>query len=186
MPEIIQICCNFPSPRSYCHQRGADLDFETLYTDYSADVFRFAFWLSGEKNEAEDITSETFVRAWSRSEKIRTDTLKAYLFTIARNRHLENIRKGKYHTDLMDTHIDSSPGPDTVTESRLELQRVFKVIKTLPETERTAFIMRTGHGLSYEEISRALEISLSSAKVKVHRARKKLIVDRLKKEERGS
>ncbi|MBU8922208.1 MAG: RNA polymerase sigma factor [Bacteroidales bacterium] len=162
------------------------MDFKTLYTDYSADVFRFAFWLSGKKDEAEDITSDTFVRAWARNGKIHTDTLMAYLFAIARNLHLENIRKGKYLTELEDTHIDSSPGPDIVTESRMELQRVLRVIGTLPEKERTAFIMRVGHELSYDEISRVLGISLSSAKVKVHRARKKLIVDRLKKEEKGS
>ena len=162
------------------------MDFETLYTGYSADVFRFAFWLSGENDAAKDITSETFVRAWAKRTAIRTRTLKAYLFTIARNIHLENVRKGKGHSDLRDTHIDSSPGPDIVTESRMELQRVLRVIGKFPETDRAAFIMRIGHEMPYEEIARALGISLSSAKVKVHRVRKKLIVDRLKKEERGS
>lgn len=162
------------------------MDFNSLYNKYSADVFRFSFWLCGKKDEADDITSETFVRAWARRAKIHTETLKAYLFTIARNIHLENVRKAKHHYDLPDSYIDPNPGPDAVTESRMELQRVLKVIGTLPETDRSAFIMRVGHDLSYEEISRALSISLSSAKVKVHRARKKLIIDRLVKEEKGS
>ena len=130
------------------------MDFETLYTGYSADVFRFAFWLSGENDKAKDITSETFVRAWARRATIRTCTLKAYLFTIARNIHLENVRKGRHHDDLQDTHIDSSPGPDVITESKMELQRVLRVIGTLPETDRTAFVMRVGHELSYEEIAK--------------------------------
>ena len=61
------------------------MDFQELYDSYASDVYRFAFWLAGDKAEAEDVTSETFVRAWARREAIRTETLKAYLFKVARN-----------------------------------------------------------------------------------------------------
>jgi RNA polymerase sigma-70 factor (ECF subfamily) len=61
------------------------LSFQELYESYATEVYRFAFWLAGDSSEAEDITSETFVRAWVNRSSIRTETLKAYLFTIARN-----------------------------------------------------------------------------------------------------
>ena len=54
-------------------------DFAELYKKYAPDVYRFALYLSGEKSEAEDITSDTFVRAWTSSEAIRVATVKAYL-----------------------------------------------------------------------------------------------------------
>jgi RNA polymerase sigma-70 factor (ECF subfamily) len=57
------------------------LSFEELYIAYSPDVYRFANWLSGNTNDAEDITAETFTRAWMNFAIIRTETLKAYLFT---------------------------------------------------------------------------------------------------------
>ena len=64
------------------------LNFRDMYDSYAAEVYRFALSLTGDSPEAEDITSETFVRAWSHISTIRTETLKAYLFTIARNFYL--------------------------------------------------------------------------------------------------
>ena len=153
------------------------LEFQELYESYAADVYRFAFWLAGESAVAEDITSETFVRAWSKRNGIRTETLKAYLFTIARNIYLAHLRRSGRHVELEDVHPDSAPAPDEVVERRLELQRVQQSLQRLPETDRTAFIMRVQHGLPYTEIARALEISLTAAKVKVHRARRRLLRD---------
>jgi DNA-directed RNA polymerase specialized sigma24 family protein len=54
------------------------LRFQELYDSYAPEVYRFAFSLSGERAEAEDITSETFVRAWVNRSAIRTETLKAF------------------------------------------------------------------------------------------------------------
>ena len=64
------------------------LNFKDLYESYAAEVYRFAIWLAGDSSEAEDITSETFIRAWAHNSEICTETLKAYLFTIARNIYL--------------------------------------------------------------------------------------------------
>ncbi len=151
------------------------LNFQDLYESYASDVYRFAFWLADDGAEAEDITSETFIRAWVNSSKIRTETLKAYLFTIARNYFLEQQRKRKRQVALEDIYADPAPGPDKQIETQLEIQRVRKFLQTLPEVDRAAFILRVQHELPYAEIARALEISLSAAKVKVHRVRKKLL-----------
>jgi RNA polymerase sigma-70 factor (ECF subfamily) len=158
------------------------LNFKTLYETYASDVYRFAFWLAGNSTDAEDITSDTFIRAWARREAIRTETLKAYLFSIARNSYLEHLRKKRNDVVLEDTHPDPAPGPDVQTESRLELQRAQEIIMTLPECDRTAFILRVQHELPYEEIARVLGLSLTAAKVKVHRARKRLLTDRVNRE----
>ena len=69
------------------------LKFQNIYNLYSKDIYRFAVWLSGDSQEAEDITSKTFINAWAKRSAIRTETLKAYLFTIARNVYLERLRK---------------------------------------------------------------------------------------------
>ena len=158
------------------------LDFQDLYESYATEVYRFAYWLAGDSFEAEDITSETFVRAWVNSSTIRTETLKAYLFTIARNVFLEQQRKSKRQVALEDVHPDPAPGPDVLVESRLELRRVHRVLQTLPEIDRAAFILRVQHELPYAEIARVLGLSLSSAKVKVHRVRKKLLTSYVERE----
>ena len=63
------------------------VEFGQLYERYAADVLRFALYLTGSRSEAEDITSETFVRAWTRPTRSASARVKAYLFMIARNLH---------------------------------------------------------------------------------------------------
>jgi len=158
------------------------INFQDLYESYAAEVYRFTLWLAGNISEAEDITSETFIRAWAHHKKIRTATLKAYLFTISRNIYLQHLRKKRRQVVLEDVHSDPAPGPDRLTESQLELQKVHRVLQTLPEIDRAAFILRVQHDLPYDEISRVLELTLTATKVKVYRVRKKLIVTCIDKE----
>jgi len=158
------------------------MDFQELYDSYSKDVYRFALWLSGDTLRAEDLTSETFIRAWTRKEDIRTETLKAYLISIARNLYLMQLRKESRLADLEDVHSDPSPGPDRVTESRQELSRIEEILLTMRECDRTAFVLRVKHDLPYADIARILGLSLTSAKVKVHRVRRRLLNDRIQKE----
>ncbi len=152
------------------------LTFQEIYDLYSDDIYRFVYSLTGDRCEAEDITSDTFVRALVHRNSIRTETLKAYLFTIARNLFLQQRRKQRPHGLISDFHVDPAPAPDKVAESRVELIRVQNLLQTLPEADRTAFVLRVYHDLPYAEIARVLRISVSAAKVRVHRVRRKLIL----------
>ena len=149
--------------------------FKDLYLQYSTDVYRFAYWLTGDAADAEDITSETFIRAWANFQPARTETLKAYLFTIARNFYLQQLRKQKRYGKLTEMHPDPRPGPEQVAEHNDELQLMKRILKTLPESDRTAFVLRVQNDLSYAEIARILALSEVAVKVKVHRARKKML-----------
>jgi len=146
-------------------------DFSALYKKYAQDVFRFALYLSGERSEAEDITSETFVRAWTAPGEIRTETVKAYLFTIARNLFVQKLRKKKRQVELDEELPDTQPGPDAQAEDKAELEAVLAGLQKLPEIDRAALLMRAFDDMPYEEISRALALPLSTVKVKIHRAR---------------
>ncbi|UCH09352.1 MAG: RNA polymerase sigma factor [Fidelibacterota bacterium] len=150
------------------------LTFQELYETYAEDVYRFAYWLTGERYEAEDITSETFVRAWVHHSPIRTETLKAYLFTIARNVYLGQQRKSKRQVELDDVYPSPEPEPDRVMEMQHDLVNIRSVLGTLPEIDRAAFVLRIQHELPYAEIARVLDLSLPATKVKVHRVRRKL------------
>lgn len=151
------------------------LTFQDLYTTYAGDVYRFAYWLSGDSFAAGDITSDTFIRAWAHRATIRTETLKAYLFTIARNLYLEDGRKNRGQVALEEEHVNPSTGPEQLVAAKIDLVKVHRILQALPEKDRTAFVLRVQHELPYAEIARVLEISLASAKVKVHRVRKKIL-----------
>ena len=159
------------------------LNFQELYESHKDDVYRFSFWLAGNRADAEDITSETFVRAWVRHNAIRTETLRAYLLTIARNVFLEQLRRRKRQVSLDDMHVDPSPSPERLVESQLEIARVHRVLQAIAEIDRAAFVLRVQHDLPYAEISRVLQISVPAAKVKIHRVRKKLIEACIRNEE---
>ena len=158
------------------------LKFKDLYSRYAHDVYRFAFWLSGSSEEAKDITSETFVRAGMNLSSIRMETLKGYLLKIARNVYLGQLRKQRKHIELDETHPDPSPGPEKSAEVRSELARIQTFLRTLPEIDRSAFVIRIKYELPYAEIARILQISETAARVKVHRVRKKLIANRMNEE----
>jgi len=149
--------------------------FHELYTRYAQDVFRFAYWLTGNADEAKDVTSETFVRVWTSEAEIRMSSVKAYLFTIARNLYLKQQRRAARHGPLDERLPDDTVNLDRTMAAKDELQRTLAAMQTLPELDRTVLLLRAEEELSYEDIAAATGLSLSAAKVKVFRARAKLL-----------
>jgi RNA polymerase sigma-70 factor, ECF subfamily len=158
------------------------MDFDTLYRRYARDVYRFALFLSGRPHEADDITAETFVRAWTAAQPIRVGTVKAYLFMIARNLYRAGLKERTRTTALDQTMPDPGPGPETSATDRLALEDVVARMQALPEIDRAVLLMRAHDDLSYAEIAAAVGISVSAAKVKVHRARLRLAGARTKED----
>jgi RNA polymerase sigma-70 factor, ECF subfamily len=148
--------------------------FHELYRRYADEVYRFAFWLCGNPHDAQDLTSETFARAWSAGTELQADTVKAYLFTITRNLHRRQGRRQARLETLDGALFDGSPQPDEAAASQDDLRRALQLIGNLPELDRTVLLLRAERGLSYEEISRETGISVVAAKVKVFRARARL------------
>ncbi len=152
-----------------------DLDFPALYERYSHDVYRFALYLSGDFDLAQDITAETFARAWAARQRIRTGSVKGYLVMIARNLYRDSRRKvaDAQLPDGFDA-TDPASGPDAATDARRELQRVLQALREIPELDRTVLLMASVEGLSHQAIGAALGLSTTAVKVRVHRARVKL------------
>src|SRR3954467_6515785 len=110
-------------------------EFSALYRRHAADVLRFALSLCGDVNEAEDITSETFVRAWTSSTPIVATTMRAYLFTIARNLHRRRWKHGKRFVAISDDVADTAAAPSTRVEQRDALAAVQLRVATLPDPD---------------------------------------------------
>jgi RNA polymerase sigma-70 factor (ECF subfamily) len=153
------------------------LTFNELYRKYADDVHRFAFWLCGDADTADDITMETFERAWLSDADIRLETVKAYLLKIARNCFLRQRQSQKKKAPLSETIVDGAVLPDKNLELMGDVQLVLAAMQRLPEIDRTVLLLRAEEGLPYEEIARLTGLSLSSVKVKVFRARAKLSKD---------
>lgn len=151
------------------------IDFATIYERHANDVFRFALYLTGNRAVAEDVTAETFARAWGAVDRIRFQTVKAYLIAIARNLSLNARSEMKNSGELSESVPDDRSDSARTTENKLELDRVISDLRTLSDIDRAALLMRAEEELSYEEIAVALGITVTAAKVKVHRARRRLL-----------
>jgi RNA polymerase sigma-70 factor, ECF subfamily len=151
------------------------IDVTSLYERYAPDVRRFALYLCGDPVMADEITSDTFVRAWLAREKIRELTVKSYLYAIARNAYVDLHRRAARHTELDERMPDAHISAQTHLEQRAEVDAVLAALQELPEIDRTVLLMRAFDEMPYEEIAVALEIPVTTAKVKVHRARAKLM-----------
>jgi len=148
--------------------------FRDMYQKYAGDVYRFAYWLCGDQFAAEDITSETFVRAWGNLDPSLMETVRAYLFRIARNIYLQGRRRDDRITQLPENRVAPTRNPAAVVADRLQLEQISTYLQTLPEIDRSAFLLRVVYELPYAEVARVLRISLSAAKVKVYRVRLKM------------
>ena len=148
--------------------------FHELFSRYAADVYRFAHWLTGNADDARDITSETFVRAWTAPEEPRMETVKAYLFTIARNLHRKQWRRQSRLEALDEAMPGSVEQPDEAAANQDELRRTLEAVHALPEMDRTVLLLRAEQELSYEDIAAVTGLSVAAAKVRVFRARAKV------------
>jgi RNA polymerase sigma-70 factor (ECF subfamily) len=153
-------------------------DIKNLYERYAADVRRFALYLCGDVVMADEITSETFVRAWMAAGRIRQPTVKSYLFTIARNAYTDLSRRAARHTQLDQNMADTRISAQMQIEQSADVRAVLAALQQLPEMDRTALLMRALDEMPYEEIADTLAITVANAKVKVHRARLKLMQTR--------
>lgn len=149
-------------------------DLERLYRQYSSAVFRFAWGLSGDRAWAEDIVSTTFLRLLTSAPRIETQTALGYLLAAARNTYLSGRRRRVREVALPEEV--EAPDHDHVgrLDGRARLDTVLRTLAGLPEGERAALLLRVDHDMPYQEIAAALGISVTAAKVRVHRARLRL------------
>jgi len=153
-------------------------EIETLYERYAGDVRRFALYLCGDVMKADEITADTFVRAWMAAGRIRQPTVKSYLFAIARNAYIDLLRREARQTQLDENMPEWRIDAQTQMEQSAEVRAVLAALQQLPEIDRTVLLMRALDEMPYEEIAETMGIAVVTAKVKVHRARVKLMQTR--------
>lgn len=156
------------------HADEPDAELASVYRAHAHDLRRFAVYLSGNAAVADDLVAEAFVRARTVRDRIEFSTVRGYLFAIVRNLFLQYRRREQRGQPLDDGLIDAGPRPDTRASDSDQLRVVLAALALLPEIDRAAVLMRADDGLPYEDIAAALGISVTSAKVRVHRARLKL------------
>ena len=155
---------------------------------YASRVYAIAIRMVNNKEEAEEVLQETFISACKNIKKFEgRSALGTWLHRIATNAALMRLRKRKLQEVSLDAPIETKDGADVYREIQdwafspddhamnSEIRDMLeKAISELPETLRTVFVLREIEGYSTEETARLLDISISAAKVRLHRARLRL------------
>ncbi len=165
-------------------QKGDRAAFAALVRAHQDEVYTLARRLVGDPHLAADIAQETLVRAWRALPKFRGDArLSTWLHRITVNTawtHKDRARRnaGVPLDDYQD--IPSLPGPDhpETAGELLELRgRLRAALDRLPESQRQVVVMKDVYGWSHGEIAEAMDITVTAAKVRLHRARTRLARD---------
>jgi RNA polymerase sigma-70 factor, ECF subfamily len=151
--------------------------FRRVVERHSQELFRLAFRLTGNEDDAEDIVQETFLRAYRAFDRFENRAqVGTWLFRIAANCALDLLRRGRKRKPREASEDIPSPqaGPERLAMDRQLQGRIARAMAALTPQERVAFTLRHFEGQSIEEISATLKVGVSAAKQAVFRAVQKL------------
>ncbi|MBN2091601.1 RNA polymerase sigma factor [candidate division KSB1 bacterium] len=167
-----------------CFLKNDPEAFDRLFHQYKSDVYRFILYLTRNKQEAEDIFQETWLRVVRNLKTLNeVRDLKAWIFTIAMNLFRDQIRQNRFHRLFMLPLKNKSEDDDqesiipTVRDSSRDIdiqQRIQAALQKLSEKQRQIFILKEIEGFKHEEISEMLHIPVGTIKSLLHRAISKL------------
>ena len=162
-------------------QLGDKAAFEQLVIRHQDLVFSLAYKLTGNREMANDVAQEAFIRAWKAIEKFRGDsTFSTWIYRITVNTAWTLRRKAKKHNTLNidDTYepiiIDEKKDPELVAINSDLSSVLINALDKIPIEQRIIVELKNIEGRSHKEIAEYLDISVTAAKVRLHRAHQKL------------
>ena len=165
-------------------RQGDGEAFRALVEQHSRSVFRLAFRMTGNEQDAEDVVQESFLRAYRQLGRFESRAnFGTWLYRITANCAVDLMRSKQARHDqsraepldeATDTTMSDRPDPERMAGSAEIQRRVAAALGALSPLERAAFTLRHYEGRSIDEISRTLGLGTSAAKHSVFRAVKKL------------
>ncbi|HEV2330851.1 MAG TPA: sigma-70 family RNA polymerase sigma factor [Verrucomicrobiae bacterium] len=170
-------------------KRGDRAAFAELVDKYKQRVMNFVYHRLRDEAEAEDLAQNVFLQVYkSRTRYKQTAKFSTWLFTIAHNLCLNELRRRSRHPaeSLEETHTENEEQPPRQIEDKSQVaapdhvlrgelsQKIQEALDELPENQRSAILLCREEELSYEQIAKVLRCSLSATKSLIHRGRETL------------
>jgi RNA polymerase sigma-70 factor (ECF subfamily) len=169
--------------------------YRDLVQRYQRQIFNLMYRLTGSREDARDLAQETFIKAYQSLERFNpASRFFPWLYTIGLNHGRNFLRDRKVQrdcfTDLREngTEMDCLPARRKNDADLLDLYRLRKALRELPLEYREAVVLHFREGFSMKEIAAALDLTVSGAKMRIHRGLKRLrqMIDGEGAEEEGS
>ena len=158
-------------------QRGNEAAFATIVRDYQTPVYNYVLRLTGDRANAEDLTQEVFLRVFQALPRFSLRCkFTTWLFQVTKNRVLDELRarERRPHPSVA---LDDAPAIETLdppVEESETIDTLWRAIHDLNPDLKMALLLRDVVGLPYNEIADALEITLSTVKWRIFKAREEV------------
>ncbi|MBT8327513.1 MAG: sigma-70 family RNA polymerase sigma factor [Bacteroidia bacterium] len=157
-------------------QKGDNKALKKLYDIHSGTMYAICLRYMNNEDEAKDALQEGFIKVFKNIDKFRfSGSFEGWLKRIFVNSSIELIRKRKMHLDVNEMRGDMQL-TDSIEVGSIDAEKMMQLVQKLPEGYRTVFNMFVIDGFSHKEISTELEISESTSKSQLFKARKQLQV----------
>ncbi|WP_375000000.1 RNA polymerase sigma factor SigE [Aeromicrobium sp. CTD01-1L150] len=156
------------------------LEWDDIVQEHSARVYRLAYRLTGNRQDAEDLTQDVFVRVFRSLQTYEPGNFNGWIHRITTNLFLDRVRRGAKirmdgFTEGAEERLPSGEvGPDSVLHDAGFDSDIETALAALPEEFRVAVVLCDVEGLSYEEIAGVLGVKLGTVRSRIHRGRTQL------------
>lgn len=149
-------------------------EFEKLIAEQKDKLYRFAFSILKNKEDAQDAVQELVLKLWKYKNSLdKTRNLESYCLNAVKNYCFDLLRKEKHKIDYQNSNVYN-----TLTNPEMEnmdlVEKLRHELQNLPRQQRMAIELKDFQGYNYEEISKILEQSINAVRTNVSRGRKKL------------
>ena len=146
--------------------------FERIYNKYSKDLHSYLYYKYGEQFNPKDKVQDAFVKLWSHCKKITLNKAKSFLYTVANNMMLNDIKHQKVvlkHQQIHSKHYTYET-PEFILEKEQFLERYNKVLTNLNEEQRVAFLLNKTEGKKHSEIAEMLGVTQKVVEYRIYSA----------------
>lgn len=143
--------------------------FEKIYSEYSDRLYRFLYYKYQDREMAEDITQNVFLKIWENCKKFHLTNFKSLLFTMGNNEFLNRIKKSNTQKKyILDNDQIVFESPEFIMETQEFDRKLQLVLDRLKPEERQTFLMNRIDKMKYREIAETLEISVKTVEKRIH------------------
>jgi len=149
--------------------------FNTVFKANSRTVFNFIYYKFGNEEKANDAVQEAFVKLWENCAKVTPEKAKSYLYTVANNLYLNVLKAEKVRMKYADKSLKSTnETPEFLLEENEFKEKLENALNSLPENQRTTFLLNRIDGKKYAEIAEMEGVSVKAIEKRMHLALKAL------------
>ncbi len=147
-------------------------EFERAFDLYYTNVRNFLYYKTSQQGLAEDVAQDAFVKLWETRDKIDKNSIKAYVFTIANNLAINQLKRDQLKFKFLKLQVDKKDikTPEYLLEMQEFDEKLQDTLAKVPDGAREVFLMNRIDGLKYREIAEMLGLSMKAVEKRMSRA----------------